>query len=151
MYNPIIYQHGYIPDLKQWMGKILNNVGNEKDWLERWQSDKGGQHSFGHIADIMVTILEKKGGGSGLVMRSCLTLCDPMGCSPPGSSCHGIFQAGILKWVAISFSRGSSWPKNWTPSLLHCRQICYRPTREAQGTIKMMMIKLEKLELESIK
>ena len=38
------------------------------------------------------------------------TLCDPMGCSPPGSSVHGILQARILEWVAISFSRGSSQP-----------------------------------------
>ena len=37
-----------------------------------------------------------------------LTLCEPMDCSPPGSSVHGIFQARILEWVAISFSRGSS-------------------------------------------
>ena len=40
--------------------------------------------------------------------QSCLTLCDPMDCSPPGSSVHGIFQAVILEWVTISFSRGSS-------------------------------------------
>ena len=46
--------------------------------------------------------------------QSCLTLCDPMDCSPPGSSVHGILQAGILKWIAISFSRGSSQPRNWT-------------------------------------
>ena len=37
-----------------------------------------------------------------------------MDCSLPGSSVHGIFQARILEWVAISFSRGSSWPRNWT-------------------------------------
>ena len=42
------------------------------------------------------------------VAQSCPTLCDPMGWSLPGSSVHGIFQAGILEWVAISFSRGSS-------------------------------------------
>ena len=35
--------------------------------------------------------------------KSCLTLCDPMGYSPPGSSVHGILQAGILEWVAISW------------------------------------------------
>ena len=40
---------------------------------------------------------------------SCLTLCSPMDCSPPGSSVHGIFQARILKRVALCFSRGSSW------------------------------------------
>ena len=42
------------------------------------------------------------------VAQSCLTLCDPMDCSLPGSSVHGIFQAKVLEWVAISFSRGSS-------------------------------------------
>ena len=39
---------------------------------------------------------------------------DPMDCSPPGSSVHGFFQARILAWVAISFSRGSSWPRDGT-------------------------------------
>ena len=43
-------------------------------------------------------------GGCGLVAQSCPTLCDPMDCSPPGSSVHGILQARILEWVAISFS-----------------------------------------------
>ena len=43
-----------------------------------------------------------------LVAQSCQTLCNPMDCSPPGSSVHGISQARILEWVAISFSRGSS-------------------------------------------
>ena len=42
------------------------------------------------------------------VAHSCPTLCDPVDCSPPGSSVHGISQAKILEWVAISFSRGSS-------------------------------------------
>ena len=50
------------------------------------------------------------GGCCCLVTKSCLTLCDPMDCSPPGSSVHGISQARILKWIAISFSRASSWP-----------------------------------------
>ena len=45
-----------------------------------------------------------------LVTQSCPTLCDAMDCSPPGSSVHGIPQARILEWVAISFSRGSSNP-----------------------------------------
>ena len=44
--------------------------------------------------------------------KSCLTLWDPMGCSPPGSSVHGISQARTLEWVAISFSRVSSWPRD---------------------------------------
>ena len=48
------------------------------------------------------------------VAQSCLTLCDPMDYSLASSLIHGIFQARILKWVAISFSRGSSWPRDWT-------------------------------------
>ena len=48
------------------------------------------------------------------VAQSCPTLCDPMGCSLPGSSVHGIFQAMVLEWIAISFSRGSSQPRDRT-------------------------------------
>ena len=46
------------------------------------------------------------------IAQSYPTLCDPMDYSPPGSSVHGIFQAITLEWVAISFSRGSSSPRN---------------------------------------
>ena len=49
------------------------------------------------------------------VAQSCPTLCDPMDCSLPGSSVHEILQARILEWVAISFSRGSSRPRDQTP------------------------------------
>ena len=62
--------------------------------------------------------------------QSCPTLCDPM----PGSSIHGILQARILGWVATSFSRGSSWPRNWTRgSYVSCigRRVLYRATWEA--------------------
>ena len=48
------------------------------------------------------------------VSQSCPTLCDPIDCSLPGSSVHGIFQARVLEWVAISFSRRSSWPRDRT-------------------------------------
>ena len=49
-----------------------------------------------------------------LVTKSCPTLCDPMNCSPLGSSVMEFSQAKILEWVAISFSRVSSWPRDWT-------------------------------------
>ena len=49
-----------------------------------------------------------------LCAQSCPALCDPMNCSPPGSSVHGILQARILEWVAISSSGGSSQPRDWT-------------------------------------
>ena len=48
------------------------------------------------------------------VPQWCLTLCDPVDRSPPGSSVHGILQARILEWVAMPFTRGSSWPRNQT-------------------------------------
>ena len=52
-------------------------------------------------------------------LQACLTLCDPMDCSPPGSSVHGILQARILEWVAIPFSRNLPNPgiKAWSPAL----------------------------------
>ena len=49
-----------------------------------------------------------------LVVQSCSNLCDPMDCSPLGSTVHGILQARILAWVAISSSSGSSQPRDWT-------------------------------------
>ena len=58
------------------------------------------------------------------VTKLCLTLWDPMGCSTPGSFVPGISQARILEWIAISFSRGSSWP-GFKPCLLLGRWILY--------------------------
>ena len=55
------------------------------------------------------------------VVQSCPTLCDPMNCSPPGSSVQEILQARILEWVAIPFSRGSS-RQGLNPGLLHCNR-----------------------------
>ena len=49
-----------------------------------------------------------------LVAQSCLTVCNPMDCSPPGSSVHGILQTRILEWVATPFSRGCSWLRSQT-------------------------------------
>ena len=67
-----------------------------------------------------------------LVAQSCLTLCDPVNCSLPGSSVHGISQARIMEWVAISFSRGSSGPRDWTHISWIGRRILYHwATREA--------------------
>ena len=66
------------------------------------------------------------------VAQSCLTLFDPMDCSLPGSSLHGILQARVLEWVAISFSRGSSRPRDRTwVSLIPGRRFNLWATREA--------------------
>ena len=64
--------------------------------------------------------------------QSYATLCDPVDCSLPGSSVHEIFQARILEWVAISFSRGPSWPRGQTSVSCNGRQFLYHcATREA--------------------
>ena len=69
-----------------------------------------------------------------LVTQSYPTLCDPMDCSPAGSSVHGILQARILEWVAISFSRASSQTRDRT-RLSHAagRLFTHWATREAPG------------------
>ena len=76
-----------------------------------------------------------------LVTQSCPTLCDPMDCNPPGSSVHGIIQATILEWVAISYFRGPFQPRDGNCfSCISCidRQILYHcATWEAQPYIYM--------------
>ena len=67
-----------------------------------------------------------------LVIQPCLTLCGPTDCRWPSSSVHGIFQARILEWVAIPFSRGSFQPKDQTQVSCIGRWILYHwATREA--------------------
>ena len=67
------------------------------------------------------------------VTLSHIRLCNPMDCSPPGSSVHGISLARILECVAISFSRGFSWPRVWTCVSRICRWILYSSaSREAR-------------------
>ena len=73
------------------------------------------------------------------VSQSCPTHCDPMDCSLPDSSVRGIFQARVLEWVPISFSRGSSRPKDRIrASCISCigRQILYHST-----TMKYLKVK----------
>ena len=71
-----------------------------------------------------------------LVTKSCLTLCKPMDCSPPGSTVYEISQARILEWVAFSFSRTSSQPRDWIHVSRTDRQIFFYnwATREALNT-----------------
>ena len=73
------------------------------------------------------------------VTQSCWTLCSSVDCDSPGSSVHGIFQARILEWVAISYSKGSSWPRDWptspaSPALVG-RFFTTEPPRKSQTDI----------------
>ena len=75
------------------------------------------------------------------VAQSCPTLCNPMDCSPAGSSIHGIFQARVLDWVAISFPRGTSWPRDQTlVSRIAGRRFTVWATREAQYNLKKVVL-----------
>ena len=69
------------------------------------------------------------------IAQSCPTLCDPMDCSLPGFSIHGILQARILEWIAISFSRRSSWPRDWT-QVSHLVGRCFNHLSH-QGSLKL--------------
>ena len=96
-------------------------------WLSAWVSPPPGPHCFPTaVSGVGVWGGERLRDWWGLVMgcglwpvvrldpQSCPTPCDPMGCSPPGPSVQEIFQARILEWIAISYSRGSPWPRDWT-------------------------------------
>ena len=81
------------------------------------------------------------------VAQSCRTLCDPVDCNLPGSFVHGILQARILEWVAISFSRGSSRPRDWTRvSRLAGRHSNFWATREALLPPKPMLILINRVD-----
>ena len=78
------------------------------------------------------------------VGHSCLTLWDPMDCSPPGFSAHGIIPAKIVEWVAISSYRRSSLPRNWT--LISCissvsRWILHQLSHVGKASLVARMVK----------
>ena len=75
------------------------------------------------------------------VAQSWPTLCNPMDCSLPASSIHRIFQARVLKWVAISFSRGSSRSRDWTwVSCIAGRFYHLEPPEKALKKVKVRLL-----------
>ena len=115
-----IFQHSYL--------KILSH----RDFI--FQMEKFNPFQYGHKTKINT-------GKWSEVAQLCLTLCNPMDCSLPGSSIHGIFQARILEWVAISFSRRSSWPRDWTQvSRIIGRRFTIWATREAITTVGLLYL-----------
>ena len=73
-------------------------------------------------------------GSESEVTQSCPTLCDPVDCSLPSSFVHGISQARILEWIAIAFSRGSSWPRDPTQASCIGKWILYHCTTRKAPT-----------------
>ena len=92
--------------LKRWTNICWANVHQRNDGETILKAKK---KKFNETIIIICLLKENESG----VAQSCPTLCDSIDCSLPGSSVHGIFQARILEWIAISFSR-SSQPRNWT-------------------------------------
>ena len=107
-------------------GDLLEGLCN-RGWLNSSVTERAGHQMWGKQGKVLTPPHQKKkkkeenapernysGLSESVVAQSCLTLCNPMDCSLPGSSTHGIFQARILEWVANSFSRGTSQPRDWT-------------------------------------
>ena len=86
--------------------------------------------------------------------QACPTLCDPMDCSPSGTSAHGIFQARILEWFAISSSRGSSQPRDRTHiSYVSCigRQVLYHKCHlRSPETLHVVGKKAQKTQVQTL-
>ena len=89
-----------------WTFPVINHSFNNKH-LSEYRVIEGPVWSL-RITNVNIRQVQ------GTCAPSCPTLCDRMDCNPPGSAVHGISQARTLEWVAISFSRGSSWPRDWT-------------------------------------
>ena len=84
--------------------------------------------------DVLIPIPKKgnaKEYSNVLVAQLCLILCNPMDCSPPGSSVHKIFQTRILEWIIILFSREFSWPRDQTLVCIAGTSFTIWATREA--------------------
>ena len=133
--------------MKNWLRK---DPDAGKDWR---QEEKGttenemvGWHHWlnGHEFEEALAVGDRQGslaccspwsrrvGHNWATELNCPTLCDSLDSSPPASFARGIFQARLLEWIAISFSRGTSRLRDWTKvscavdNLLHCRQILYQ-------------------------
>ena len=103
--------HDGLSTCEPWWGQAAVGWGRSLGWC--WRNSLGAVPSAGLRARLA-------GSHPGcLVSLLRPTLCNPMDCSPPGSSVHGSIQAGLLEWVAMPSSRGSSQPgiEHWSPAL----------------------------------
>ena len=103
--------HGNSPDKNPGVGchALLQGIFPTHDWTQVFCTAGGFFTVWAATRKAPIYILKWSE-----VTQSCPTLCDPMNCSLPSSLVHGIFQARVLEWVAMSVSRGSSRPRNRT-------------------------------------
>ena len=93
------------PGNSTWLAKE-----NSEEMPHKCNSDYHGGETLAPPPPVCLATCESENE----VIQSCPTLCDPMGCSLPGSSIYGIFQDRVLEWVVIGFSSGSSWARDRT-------------------------------------
>ena len=126
--------NGILAIRKNEIGHCSNMDGSRESHTEWSKSERDGEISY-DIPHIWTLKRNDTDESESEVTQSCPTFSGPMDCSPPGSSVHGIFQARILEWVAISFSRGSSQPRDWTQvSCIAGRCFNLWATREGRQT-----------------
>ena len=82
--------------------------------MDQWTGSKLGKKYIKAVYYHPAYLTYMQSESESEVTQSCPTLCDPMNCSLPGSSVHRVFQVRVLEWVAISFSRRPSWPRDRT-------------------------------------
>ena len=147
-YTQCVNKFGKAAGLEKVIFNPIPKKGNAKEWLNyhtivvishtskqcskfsKWGFNSTGVKNF-QMFKLDFKKAERKEESE--VTHSCLTLWDPMVCSLPASSVHGIFQVRVLEWVAISLSRGSSRPRDWTRvSCIAGRHFTIWATREAQ-------------------
>ena len=92
----------------------FSNFDDRRKFAISWSSAIPIRITIKKISPRFISVKVLKVRVKVLFAQSCPILCGPMDCSLPGSSVHGLSQAEILEWVAISFSRGSSWPRDRT-------------------------------------
>ena len=119
-------------------------------WGSRWRETEGRKRREGGKLEgrkVFYSSLKSKV----LVTQSCPTLCDPMDCSPPGSSVHGILQARLLEWLTIPFSRESSQSRDWTQvPCIEGRFFTIWSTREAYTLIRKRLISVQYMDTRNI-
>ena len=123
----LAWDEGHRPHGRISRGKRQNTAAQTRFLFQTCEFNKG---SLGELTFRKERNKEKESE----VAQLCPTLCNPMDCNLSGSSVHGIIQASILEWVAISFSRTSSQPRDWTQvSCIVSRCFPIWATREVQS------------------
>ena len=108
---------GYLPSVWNWLLVVFHCFQLKNMMVIRGTKGYSSRCPLLHLCCVTATKAPCEGQGHSphqyeLATQSCPTLCDPMDCSPPGSSIHGLLQTRILEWAATPSSRGSSRPRD---------------------------------------